>query len=83
MAWHVLMKARRRATFRLNITATERIMSENANGNSFQQQMATKAKASDNAERKEDTMVLIIAAITVALVMTGTIGPNFFKSLFF
>lgn len=58
-------------------------MGENANENGFQQQMATKAKASDSAERKEDMMVLIIAAITVALVMAGAIGPNFFKSLFF
>lgn len=46
-------------------------------------QWEAKAKASDSAERKEDYMVLIIAAITVVLVMTQVIGPNFLKSLFF
>lgn len=58
-------------------------MSEKDNGNNFKDQMTTKAKASDSAERKEDMMVLVLAAITVTLVMTGVIGPNFFKSLFF
>lgn len=42
-----------------------------------------KAKAQDSAERKEDYMVLIMAGVVVALVMTGTIGPDFMKSLFF
>ncbi|MCX8027854.1 MAG: hypothetical protein N3A62_08400 [Thermodesulfovibrionales bacterium] len=42
-----------------------------------------KAKSTFSAERKEDFVVLVLAAITVVLVMTGAIGPNFFKSLFF
>jgi hypothetical protein len=46
-------------------------------------QWENKAKAADSAERKEDFMVLVIACITVTLVMTGAIGPSFFKSLFF
>jgi hypothetical protein len=36
-----------------------------------------------SAERKEDSVVLILAAITVALVWTGILGPKFFTSLFF
>lgn len=58
-------------------------MSEMERTNSFKDQMSNKAKASDSAERKEDMLVLVLAAITVTLVMTGAIGPNFFKSLFF
>lgn len=46
-------------------------------------QWDAKAKAQDSAERKEDYMVLILAGITVVLVMTGVLGPNFMKSLFF
>ncbi|MCX7896949.1 MAG: hypothetical protein N2441_03660 [Rhodocyclaceae bacterium] len=42
-----------------------------------------KAKATFSAERKEDYFVLAVAAIVVILVLTGVIGPNFFKSLFF
>lgn len=42
-----------------------------------------RASATFSAERKEDFVVLILAAITVALVWTGMIGPQFFKSLFF
>ena len=42
-----------------------------------------KAKSTFSAERKEDYFVLAVAAVTVALVLTGVIGPNFFKSLFF
>lgn len=42
-----------------------------------------KAKSTFSAERKEDIVVLILATITVMLVMTGVLGPNFFKSLFF
>jgi hypothetical protein len=42
-----------------------------------------RASATFSAERKEDIFVLIVAAITVALVLSGAIGPNFFKSLFF
>ena len=36
-----------------------------------------------SAERKEDTVVLALAAITVVLVWTGILGPKFFGSLFF
>jgi len=42
-----------------------------------------KAKSQDSAERREDYLVLALAAITVALVMSGVVGPTFFKSLFF
>jgi len=56
-------------------------MSESQNEQN--KQWEAKAKASDSAERKEDYMVLILAAITVVLVMSGTVGPTFFKSLFF
>lgn len=42
-----------------------------------------KAKSTFSAERKEDFVVLVLATITVILVMTGVLGPNFFKSLFF
>jgi len=46
-------------------------------------QWTDKAKAQDSAERKEDYMVLALAAVAVVLVLTGVIGPNFMKSLFF
>jgi hypothetical protein len=46
-------------------------------------QWTAKAQAQDSAERKEDYMVLVIAAVTVALVMANLVGPNSFKSLFF
>ncbi|MCU0588045.1 MAG: hypothetical protein MUF52_07790 [Syntrophobacteraceae bacterium] len=36
-----------------------------------------------SAERREDTVVLVLAAITVVLVWSGMIGTDFFKSLFF
>jgi hypothetical protein len=42
-----------------------------------------KAKSTFSAERKEDYFVLVVSAITAALVLTGVIGPGFFKSLFF
>ncbi|MDP3037130.1 MAG: hypothetical protein Q8N07_05305 [Rhodocyclaceae bacterium] len=42
-----------------------------------------KANATFSAERKEDFFVLAVAATVVALVLTGAIGPGFFKSLFF
>lgn len=54
-------------------------MSEQSTHDSY----AAKAKSTFSAERKEDYFVLAVAAITVALVMSGAIGPNFFKSLFF
>lgn len=42
-----------------------------------------KSRAADSAERKEDYMVLVMAAITVVLVMAKVIGPRSFTSLFF
>lgn len=42
-----------------------------------------KAKSTFSAERKEDYFVLVLATVTVVLVLTGVIGPGFFKSLFF
>ncbi len=58
-------------------------MSEQTNPTAQHDQWAAKAQVQDSAERKEDYMVLVIAAVTVALVMTNAIGSNFFKSLFF
>jgi hypothetical protein len=52
-----------------------------SNGQS--RQWEVKSKAADSAERKEDYMVLVMAAITVVLVMAKVIGPGSFKSLFF
>ena len=46
-------------------------------------QLEAKAKSADSAERKEDYMVLFLAGATVLLVLTGAIGPNFYRSLFF
>jgi len=54
-------------------------MSEETNKSDYE----AKAKSTFSAERKEDYFVLALATITVALVLTGVIGPNFFKSLFF
>lgn len=42
-----------------------------------------KAKATFSAERKEDIVVLVMAAIVVFLVIAGAIGPQFYSSLFF
>jgi hypothetical protein len=42
-----------------------------------------KAKKVFSAERKEDIWVLILAAITVILGLTGVITPKTFTSLFF
>jgi hypothetical protein len=58
-------------------------MSEHTTQAIHLEQWENKAKAADSAERKEDYMVLVLAGITVALVMSGLIGPGFFKSLFF
>jgi len=55
-------------------------MSEQIQANN---EWADKAKSTFSAERKEDVFVLIISTITVILVLTGLIGPGFFKSLFF
>lgn len=48
-----------------------------------QQDYAGKAKETFSVERKEDYLVLLISAIVVILVITGAIGPDFVKSLFF
>lgn len=58
-------------------------MSEQTTQSEQNQQWENKAKAADSAERKEDYLVLSLAGITVFLVMTGLVGPTFFKSLFF
>ena len=42
-----------------------------------------KAAETFSAERKEDFFVLIVAAISVVLVLSGVIGKDFVKSLFF
>jgi hypothetical protein len=42
-----------------------------------------RAKKTFSAERKEDFWVLILAAITVVLGLTGVITPKTFPSLFF
>lgn len=42
-----------------------------------------RAEKTFSAERKEDIVVLIISTITVILVLSGIIGPKFYKSLFF
>lgn len=58
-------------------------MSDQDSVKEYHQQLEKKAKTADSAERREDYMVLVMAAITVALVSSGVIGPTFFKSLFF
>ncbi len=58
-------------------------MSEDNNLRDYNQQLEDKAKTADSAERREDYIVLMMAAVAVALVVTGAIGPTFFKSLFF
>ena len=47
------------------------------------QEFEKKAAETFSAERKEDMFVLVLAAIAVVLVMTGVIGKDFVKSLFF
>lgn len=42
-----------------------------------------KAKSTFSAERKEDFFVLGVATVIVVLVLTGVIGTNFYRSLFF
>jgi hypothetical protein len=42
-----------------------------------------KSKKVFSAERKEDIWVLIMAAITVILGLTGVITPKTFSSMFF
>jgi hypothetical protein len=58
-------------------------MSSELTQDQLNKQLESKAKAADSAERREDYVVLMLAGITVALVLTGAIGPGFFKSLFF
>jgi len=53
------------------------------NDKSTQDDYAEKAKSTFSAERKEDFFVLGLAAVVVVLVLTGVIGPNFYRSLFF
>lgn len=48
-----------------------------------QNEWEDRASQTFSAERKEDFVVLIMAAITVALVWTCLVGPQFFNSLFF
>lgn len=47
------------------------------------QEWEDRASKTFSAERKEDIVVLVMSAITVAVVWTGLVGPQFFKSLFF
>lgn len=44
--------------------------------------LEAKAKAAFSAERKEDFVVLVMAAIVAILVLSGIIGPKFYGSLF-
>jgi len=46
-------------------------------------QFEEKSKKVFSSERKEDIWVLILAAITVILGLTGVITPKTFSSLFF
>lgn len=46
-------------------------------------ELEAKAKATFSAERKEDIVVLVMAAIVVILVIAGVISPKFYSSLFF
>jgi len=46
-------------------------------------ELEAKAKATFSAERKEDIVVLVMAAIVVVLVLVGAIGTKFYSSLFF
>jgi hypothetical protein len=61
----------------------EEAMSDQNASNDLSKQWVDKSKAADSAERKEDYVVLLMAAITVVLVMSGTIGSTSFNSLFF
>ncbi|MEW5892033.1 MAG: hypothetical protein AB1697_02655 [Pseudomonadota bacterium] len=47
------------------------------------EELQKKATETFSAERKEDIFVLIVAAVVVILVLTGVIGKDFYKSLFF
>lgn len=51
--------------------------------NNVHQEWEDRACQTFSAERKEDFVVLVMAGITVVLVWTGLVGPQFFKSLFF
>jgi len=58
-------------------------MAEQKQANHGQQDWEDRACQTFSAERKEDFVVLVLAGITLALVWTGLVGPQFFKSLFF
>jgi hypothetical protein len=58
-------------------------MAEQVKDNNVQQDWEDRACQTFSAERKEDLVVLFLAGITVILVWTGLVGPQFFKSLFF
>ncbi len=58
-------------------------MSKECNQQNVQKEWENRASQTFSAERKEDLVVLVMAAITVAVVWTGIVGPKFFKSLFF
>lgn len=45
-------------------------------------ELEAKAKATFSAERREDYVVLVMAAIVLILVLAGIIGPKFYRSLF-
>jgi hypothetical protein len=61
----------------------EETMSDENVSKEQSRQWDDKSRAADSAERKEDYMVLVMAAITVVLVMAKVIGPRSFTSLFF
>jgi hypothetical protein len=58
-------------------------MAEENKANNVQQDWEDRACQTFSAERKEDMVVLVLAGLTVALVWTGLVGSQFFKSLFF
>jgi hypothetical protein len=58
-------------------------MAEQQKDDQVRQDWEDRACQTFSAERKEDFVVLALAGITVLLVWTGVIGPQFFKSLFF
>lgn len=45
-------------------------------------ELEAKAKATFSAERREDFVVLVIAAIVAVLVLAGVIDSGFYNSLF-
>lgn len=51
--------------------------------NTIPNEWEDRANQKFSAERKEDFLVLILAAITVVVVCTGLVGSQFFKWVFF